>query len=351
MLLRKSWSGWWVGLVVVAAAVGFWIWTRQRPLPPLPPKLPVTPPASRGVSPDASDRTRRLGGLDVTFVVFSDTHFGYGSSERDLLGGRRDPVTQPQGTDVVNARAIAAMNALPGQPWPKALGGPIGTPRGVLVSGDLTEDGKDWQWHHFAAYYGLSGQDALLRYPVFEGHGNHDKQREWYVLNRIRERHGDLFYAFDWNDLHVVCLGEAPDRAGLTWLAQDLDKIGKERPIVLYLHFPLQGPFAEDQWFGRGDYRERLAEIISGYQVIGVFHGHYHASGRYRWRDWDVYNVGAAKHGQHSFAVVHVSDERLRVASYQFSQRAWQWWHDKPILGSQGAVIEGGSHAYSRPGP
>jgi hypothetical protein len=77
------------------------------------------------------------------------------------------------------------------------------------------------------------------------------------------------------------------------------------------------------------------------------FHGHYHASGRYRWNGWDVYNVGAAKHDRHSFAVVHVDDRRLRVASWHFGQDRWEWWHQKPIHGATGDAIEGGQHAYS----
>jgi hypothetical protein len=315
-----------------------------RPLPPLPavstgPRIPVAHPPGR--------RSERVGGLDATFLAFSDTHFGYGSSERDLFGARKDALRSPTGTQQVNARAIEAMNEIPGRPWPEQLGGVIGKPRGLLISGDLTEDGQAWQWHDFARYYGLDGRDGLVRYPVFEGHGNHDKQGDYVVLKRIRQRHGGTVYAFDWDDLHVVCLGEAPDRAELAWLARDLAEIGQQRPVLIYFHFPLQGPYAEDNWFGRGDYRDRFAETITGYNVIAVVHGHYHASGRYRWRSWDVYNVGAAKHRQHSFAVVHVSDRRLRVASYQFDERRWEWWHDKPINGDAGSSVSSGEHAYS----
>lgn len=335
-----------VAALLAIAAAAWWLFRMTRPLPPVP-RLATGPAPSvpaRAALPD----TARQGGLDVTFVVFSDTHFGYGGAERDLGGGRRDPVEKPQGTELVNGQAISAMNALPGKPWPEALGGTIGEPRGVLISGDLTEDGEAWQWHGFTRYYGLSGNDALIRYPVFEGHGNHDKQGDWYVLNRIRERHGDLNYAFDWHDLHLVCLGEAPDRLGLEWLAKNLSRVGRARPILIYFHFPLQGPYSDNNWFGRGDYRERFAATIAGYNVIAVFHGHYHASGWYHWRDWDVYNVGAAKHRRYSFAVVNVTDRRLRVASFQFAAERWEWWHDKPINGAGGDAIAGGSHAYSR---
>lgn len=325
-------------LILLAFACAAWVWRAQAVPPPDVPKLGVS--SARLHSPERRDR--RLGGLDVTFVVASDTHFGFGASEADLLGNPRDPSLEPQGTDLINARSIRAMNALPGRPWPHPFGGAVGSPRGVLVTGDLTENGEPWQWKAFVAYFGLNGDDGLLRYPVFEAHGNHDKHASWYVLDRIRERHGSTRYAFDWDDLHLVCLGEAPDDDGLRWLNKDLVSVGRERPIVLYLHFPLRGPFS-DNWFGNGDYRDRLRSIVEGYNVIAVFHGHYHASGRYRWAGYDVYNVGAAKHRMHSFGVVQVTDSRLRVASYHHGLERWEWWHEKPINGAPTPTVSGGT--------
>jgi cytolysin (calcineurin-like family phosphatase) len=300
--------------------------------------------------PPPARRDRRAGNLNLTFLAFSDTHFGFDVSERNLFGRLRDPVKNPEGVEAINLASITDMNEIAAKPWPPALGGTIGEPRGLLISGDLTENGEAWQWRHFAAFYGLKGGDGLLRFPVFEGHGNHDKHRSWYVLDRVRERHGWMHYSFDWDDLYVACLGEAPDDAGLRWLETDLATAGRERPVLVYFHFPLLGPYADDHWFGRGNYRERLRRTLSGYNVVALFHGHYHASGHYRWHGWDVYNVGAAKHAQHSFAVVHVSDTRLRVASWQFQEDRWEWWHDKPINGANGSVVQGGTHAYSRRG-
>lgn len=285
----------------------------------------------------------RRGGLDVTFLVASDTHLGFDSSEHDLLGKQHDPVKNPRGVEVINRRQIRDMNGMPGRIWPPELGGTIDRPRGVLISGDLTENGDPWQWRHFVAYYGLNGGDGLLNYPVFEGHGNHDKHHSWYVLDRIRERHGGTRYAFDWDDLHLVCLGEAPDDEALRWLSADLERVGRARPVVVYFHFPLQGPYSEDNWFGRGNYRSGFAEAVAGYNVVAVFHGHYHASGRYRWRGLDVFNMGAAKHRRYAFGVVQVTDDRLRVASWHHGDQRWEWWHEKPINGSPVAVRSGGA--------
>lgn len=324
-------------LIALVALVGLaWGLSRSAPAP-----VPVLGTSRAELHP-LDRRAKRLGGLDVTFVVAADTHFGFGASETDLLGRARDPSLEPKGTELINARAIEAMNELPGRPWPAALGGSIGTPRGVLVAGDLTENGEPWQWRGFVAYYGLNGRDGLLRYPVYEAHGNHDKHRSWYVLDRIRERHGSTRYALDWDDLHVVNLGEAPDDEGLAWLKGDLETIGKDRPVVLYFHFPLRGPYS-DNWFGDGDYRVKLRKLVAGYNVVGLFHGHYHATGRYRWAGYDVYNVGASKHRFHSFAVVRVTDSELRVGEHNYDMKLWEWWHSKPINGAAARAVSGGT--------
>lgn len=335
-----------LGLAIAAAlsavGAGAWRW-RANNLEPSPD--PAAVGSSRAVVHDTTRRSERRGGLDVTFFAASDTHLGFDSSEHDLLGKLHDPLTRPRGVELVNQRQIRDMNAMPGRPWPAELGGNIERPRGVLISGDLTENGDPWQWRHFVAHYGLNGGDGLLAFPVFEGHGNHDKHHSWYVLDRIRERHGATRYAFDWDDLHLVCLGEAPDDDALAWLAQDLASVGRERPVIVYFHFPLQGPYSEDNWFGRGNYRDTFATAVTGYNVIAVFHGHFHASGRYRWRALDVYNMGAAKHRRFAFGVVRVTDDRLRVASWHHGDQHWEWWHEKPINGSAVTPRAGGERA------
>jgi hypothetical protein len=65
--------------------------------------------------------------------------------------------------------------------------------------------------------------------------------------------------------------------------------------------------------------------------VVGIFHGHYHASGAYRWRGFDVYNVGSPKYYHHSFAVVELRRDVMKVASYNYELKQWIWWHKKPL--------------------
>ena len=76
------------------------------------------------------------------------------------------------------------MNTLPAKgTWPASLGGgPVVSPIGVTVSGDLIDGGVNAasdpdgcaQWANFTAAYGLNGTDGVLKYRVYEGRGNHE---------------------------------------------------------------------------------------------------------------------------------------------------------------------------------
>ena len=124
-------------------------------------------------------------------------------------------------------------------------------------------------------------------------------------------------------------LWNSSPQTGLAWLSEDLERVAPDVPVVIYFHYPLAGVYAENNWFGRGSYRDDFEKRIKGWNVVGIFHGHYHASGRYRWRGYDVYNVGSPKHAWHSFAVVHVRAGSMDVASYDYERREWGWWHHK----------------------
>jgi cytolysin (calcineurin-like family phosphatase) len=171
---------------------------------------------------------------------------------------------------------------------------------------------------------------------VYEADGNHDRNRDWVVRDQIARRHGSRFYSFDFDDLHLVCLSEAPEDEGLAFLSKDLKALAPDVPVVIYLHYPLSGAFAEDNWFGRGDFRDRLYLALQGHEVIGIFHGHRHTSGAYRWRGYDVYSVGSPKHGWWSFLAVHVTDQQMTVASWNYELSAFWWWHRKPLSTSEG---------------
>jgi cytolysin (calcineurin-like family phosphatase) len=238
--------------------------------------------------------------------VAADTHFGAeGLLER-------------------NRKQIDAMNALPGTPWPAEIGGTVARPHGLLVAGDLTDGGLPTSWKQFCEEYGRDGRDGRLKFPAFEGSGNHDRGSFPIhpVLAGIRQRHGSLLYSWDWGELHVVCLDVYPDAAALRWLDDDLRKVGRERPVVLYFHYGLEGPFS-DWW--KEEEKDAFRRAVEGYHILAVFHGHWHASGPSRWRGLRVINVGSPRHSDHTFGVARYHDGRLDVAAWDWRRGRWAW--------------------------
>lgn len=275
-------------------------------------------------SPEAEHVPRR-GGLDLTLFVTADTHFGWRDGARD--------------NRALLASLVETLNAMPGRSLPAELGGgAVAEPRGVVVAGDLTEDGHVAEWDAFADHFGLSGSEGRLRFPVFESVGNHDFHAGKHVALRVTARHGATCYARDFGDLKMVCLGDGPDHDTLAWLRGVLAATGTERPVLVYLHYPLAGPYSSTSSFGKSFRRWQLLRALRGFNVVGIFHGHSHATGAYDLLGFDIYNVGAAKHGSNAFAVVHVTDERMRVATYNWRHQRWWWVHDKPILGASPAA-------------
>ena len=250
-------------------------------------------------------------GRDITFLAAADAHFGV------------------DGIEARHRVQIAAMNSMEGKAYPDAIGGVVGRPLALLYAGDLTELGLASEWRKFVAFYGLTGKDGLLNFPVFEGTGNHDRLPfpSWF-RGDIRERHGSLPYSFDIADVHFVCLDEYPHAGNLRWLMHDLNAVGRDVPVVIYFHYALGGPFSEN-W--SEEEKEAFAEAISGYRVLGIFHGHVHSSRHYKWKGYDVYLIGSPKHSKHRFLVGHISDRTMTVAAWNWDQQRWDWHHEKSI--------------------
>jgi hypothetical protein len=277
--------------------------------------VPAESPEPPDVGPAADPPVPRFTGkTDVTFLVISDLHFG-----AYMGGSPLEPVID---------KAIAAMNEIEGKPWPTAIGGRVGPIRGVLAAGDLTEDGRPWEWARFVETMGLRGE-GKLRHPIYESLGNHDGHDGQTVRLGIVARHGAPHYAWTWDDVRMICLADGPDDSVLSWLDAELAGLDADASVVLYQHFPLGGAFSTGQWFGDGDYREKLAKTLERRRVRAIFHGHFHATGHYLWKGKDTYVAGSPKHSWRSFLVVNVSAERTIVGAYHYERNSWWWWHDR----------------------
>jgi hypothetical protein len=216
-------------------------------------------------------------------------------------------------------KTIKQMNELPGMDFP--FGGTVGEPRGVLVAGDLVDKmGNQNNWKRYKRFFDPKG-DALLKYPVYAGTGNHDLTNEvsggnlnWLeqeMVQRNKQRPGELnygpkgfHYSWDWGPIHFINLNIFPGnkhrpvyggtdpwndpKDSLEFLKKDLEQNvrSKDQPIFLMWHYGLRG-WGLDKWWTKKDLKN-LAQVINGYNVILILHGHQHAYSKYKWNGYDV---------------------------------------------------------------
>lgn len=300
----------------------------------------------------------------LTFFVTSDSHY--------------EAMTHVERNDR-NRVTIERMNALPGMDWPEKLGGgKIGVPRGVLALGDLIDDGDrtgetEIEWRHFLEQFGLTGRDGLLKYPVFEGWGNHDGPPEKYIkqmrsvqaeikrrnavrleqklIGRVSEN--GLHYSWDWNGVHFVQTNLYPAdkqnpkvRYSLPWhdpqgalqfLRDDLQaSVGSSgRPVVVVAHCGF-----DTDWWVAEDWTA-FYEAVKPYRLLAYFHGHT-GTGVRQWkpigaeRPLDVINTGQTEKG---FFVVEITAARMRLAYHvkrdpkvlEMPEWEWRYFLDKPL--------------------
>jgi len=309
---------------------------NSGPPPPGPPVDITKPP----LHPLSEARRAELRSLrsddpdDVLFFVASDPHYGA-------------TVTAA----AANARTIEAMNDLPGRRFPKSIGPEIvGAPRGVVVLGDLVDDGNAPDagefWAAFAADYGAAGEGRLA-FPVYEGAGNHDGDPGRPVREGIKGRNpgrpglrsispDGLHYSWDWGRVHCIQLNLFPGSAGddilnpwgrpfegdwrkpghsLEFLVKDLaESVGSSgRPVILFQHYGWD-EWSRGWWSDRE--REAYAAAVRGYNIAAVFWGHSHVVQRIDWNGIPTWCVGSAnKEGAGGeFLVVRLTPDALSVA-------------------------------------
>lgn len=298
---------------------------------------------------------------DATFLATSDCHYKAGEAKNF---NKRDHDT------------LAQMNSIAQTPWPEKLGGDaIAQPRGVVVLGDIIDDGdrkgvSAEQWAGFTTDFGLDGTDGFLKYRVFEGWGNHDgppqgKEKNGFSMqgelkkrNALRKEKGwltnlsenGLHYSWDWDDVHFVQLNLYPadklrdgvkyspvwhdPQGSLSFLKQDLAKhvAASGRPVVLLSHCGF-----DTDWWNADDWKEVHA-AAKPYNVILYMYGHT-GTGVRDWapagetKPFHCVNTGQTEKG---FFVVQIKGSRVRLAyrikakgSADAAEPKWEWAHLK----------------------
>lgn len=265
----------------------------------------------------------------ASFFVVSDTHY---------LADEMNPQTLTPESTAVTTRLVEWLNKLPGTEFSSAVGGGIiPPPSGVIHGGDVIDSGDKQSPKHkamqetevaaFAKDFGLNGGDGLLKWPVYEIHGNHDGPQGKgpmidAILARNQKRKGlagvsknGMHYSWDWNGVHFINLGivvgEVKSIArkrryapmdSLEFLISDLaEKVGSsKRPVVITHHVDMmryqkETPDEEvvkKEW----DYADVQAyyNAIKGYNIAAIIYGHTHVRNVFKWDGGSKPVVGEA---------------------------------------------------------
>ena len=190
---------------------------------------------------------------DFYFVQLSDTHWGFdGPPNPDARG------TLP--------KAIAAVNALSEQP------------DFVVFTGDLTHLTLDAQLRRARM---TEFRDIVSKLKVRDVRflpGEHDASVD--RGEAFQEFFGPTQYTFEHKGAHFIVIDNVSDPKGiigdaqLTWLAADLGKLPKDKPIVVLTHRPLFDLRPEWGW-STGD-GARAVELLLPFANVSVFYGHIH---------------------------------------------------------------------------
>lgn len=283
---------------------------------------------------------------DLTFFVAADPHYGGTLKAREI-----------------NQLMVREMNSLPGQLYPEEFGlsGKIHTPRGVVLLGDLVDDGEapDVQttWQEYVEDFGLKGE-GLLAFPVYEGFGENDGPSNGLVRSNLKNRNklrpglrgisaDGCHYSWDWGKVHFVHLNLYPGRAGeellnywrrrvssdarypkysLDFLIEDLRRNvgGPDRPVVIFQHYGFDS-WSETFWT-EGE-RNAFLQAIEPYNVVAIFWGHSHVSQAFSWNGIKTWCAGTLNNDPDpgEFLVVNIKAGRRTGQMIIAERTAGKW--------------------------
>ncbi len=250
---------------------------------------------------------------------------GISSAQKDALTffGWSDQHIKTDGDGQHLIPAIEAMNTLPGQPYPEAIGGTVEKPTFVFNLGDISE------WPSRAA---LDTYEQLitkrLQFPSYEVAGNHDiggLTPSDTVLNWIRQRHGALRYTFEKGGVCFVALFSEYDeklndpaqpitKEALDYLRRTLAKVPKGKPVVVATHLCFEAITNRDQ----------LVDAFGDANVILVLGGHYHKATVNQYRGIHFVQLPSPEpKSSNEFTVIRITSDRLLALPFNYRENKW----------------------------
>jgi len=276
----------------------------------------------------AASCTVLSGNIPLTFVVWSDSHFG----AYDYA-------------DTTRLKIIDQINAI----------GQITPPEGFIAEkdfipdflihcGDITERGTDVQWNDPNS----GDQQSYLRtishlrpeIKPYAALGNHDSRKSSNIRDLFAAMYKGTYYSFDCKDVHFVILDPyskinpaAPslDDTQLAWLEDDFKKLMPYTPVVIVMHILPYFDKAFDRT-SRLDQQssEALAKIISGRNILAFLHGHWHTQSVKEWNGIPViapagfaYYRKGCKNCHPVLGVIQITDTAFTIYTYNWENRSY----------------------------
>jgi hypothetical protein len=191
---------------------------------------------------------------DFMFVQLSDTHWGFTGD-----------AANPEAKNTLK-KAVAAVNSLTMQP------------DFIVFTGDLTHTTDDAQLRRqrMGEFRDIVKELKVKTLRLMPG--EHDASLDNGAA--FKEFFGDTHYSFDHKGVHFLVLDNVSDPAAkvgdeqIGWLNQDLAKLDKAQPIVVFTHRPLFDLYPDWDWATRDG--KAVIDALMPYQHVTVFYGHIH---------------------------------------------------------------------------
>jgi len=175
----------------------------------------------------------------------------------------------------------------------------------VVATGDLVDWGVD---EHFQNYLeGMVEGDGEPPVPYFNVFGNHEIV--FGPIERYYEYIGPDYYSFERAGILFVSLNcVTPSARQDAWLEETLQLLGKERPVVIFQHFP---PSRAD------------LERFAGMGVKSVFSGHWHSEKEMEHADVQSVNsppliMGGIDASPAGFKLVHMAADGTAETEWRY---------------------------------
>ena len=216
---------------------------------------------------------------------------------------------------------VAAMNQMPGTPYPEKIAGNVAEPAFLIGAGDVTE------WPTHAA---MRGYENLLKnnlkWKAYDVLGNHDDGGRAFsptMLDWSKRRHGGLSYVFEAFGVKFIALWSKFDPRGkpfqpltkeaLNYLREQLAKTADGQPVVLFTHL------CHDAMTNR----DELVDVVDDANVVLVLGGHYHYSSVNKYRGLNFVQLPSPKSKFTEFTVFRITSDRLLAMPYDFVKKQW----------------------------